>query len=94
MASRAARRHHRRTPCALCLEPLAGFRAEIGATWVAHGSCFDALADRLHQSGPPWSAVPRRSDEFRTMVRTHLTRCARRLYARQSPVNGRGGPAP
>lgn len=95
MASRAARRHHRRTPCVLCLEPIAGFRAELGATWIAHATCFDALADQLHRGRPEYAALPRRSDEHRTLVRAHLTRIARRLYARQQPtVNGRGGPAP
>lgn len=90
MASRAQRRAQRHAPCVLCLEPIAGFRMELGATWVAHSTCFEALADRLHSATPAFAALPRRSEEFRTAVRTHLTGLARQLYARHRPATNGG----
>lgn len=86
MPSRAARRHHRRTPCILCTEPIAGYRMELGATWVAHSTCFEHLAGMLHaRGGPMFSSLPRRSDEFRTAVRAHITRMSPHLRARLAP---------
>lgn len=79
MVSRVARRRHRRTPCLLCLEPIAGFRMELGATWVAHSTCFDAATDKLRRV---LLLDQLDADTAREAVRRHLTRLAVRLYAR------------
>jgi hypothetical protein len=82
VANRAQRRGLRHALCVLCGELMGDDRnAEVGATWVAHGTCWRDYA-AVAEGRPDLMKLD--PDAKRAALRAGLARVSRRLYARHA----------